>query len=74
MLSSQVPKAVAAWKTDLVTRGKKKIAEAVADPSGNPELFEEGWEDALAREKGVEQPAVNGVGGMYFILFGSTKY
>ena len=27
------------------------MAATVADPSTNPELFEEGWEEVLAREK-----------------------
>ncbi|TFK33271.1 coatomer protein [Crucibulum laeve] len=49
-LPSEAPKAVKAWKDDLVAKGRPKIASAIADPSENSELFEEGWEDALARE------------------------
>ncbi|KIJ57284.1 hypothetical protein M422DRAFT_57615 [Sphaerobolus stellatus SS14] len=60
---SEVPKATEAWKSSLVTGGKKKLAAIIADPTENPELFEEGWADALAREKELGQPAVNGVGG-----------
>ena len=46
---SQAPKAVEAWKSGLTL---KKIAATIADPSLNPELFEEGWEEVLAREVG----------------------
>ena len=46
---SQVPRTVAAWKSDLVTSGRSKIANMIADPSINPELFEEGWEPTLAK-------------------------
>jgi coatomer subunit beta' len=48
---SQVPRAIAAWKSDLVDKGRSKIANMIADPSTNPELFEEGWEAALAKEQ-----------------------
>ncbi|KAJ3513632.1 hypothetical protein NLJ89_g2841 [Agrocybe chaxingu] len=44
-------KAVDAWKSDLKTKGRPKIANAIAEPSANPELFEEGWEAALAKEE-----------------------
>jgi len=43
--------AVKAWKKEL--KARPKIAEAIADPDVNPELFEEGWADALAHEKEV---------------------
>ena len=49
--SSQAPKAVQAWKSELTSKKRTKIAATIADPSSNPELFEEGWEDVLAREK-----------------------
>ncbi|KAG5641700.1 hypothetical protein DXG03_004418 [Asterophora parasitica] len=45
---SQASKAVAAWKSELTSKRRPKIAASVADPSTNPELFEEGWEDVLA--------------------------
>ena len=48
---SQAPKAVQAWKSDLVAKTRSKIAATVADPSINPESFEERWEDVLAREE-----------------------
>jgi coatomer subunit beta' len=50
-----VPKAVAAWKASLVASNKKKSAEAIADPTDNADLFEEGWTDALARETGKQR-------------------
>jgi len=48
---SQAPKAVQAWKSELTSKSRTKIAAIVADPSSNPELFEEGWEEVLAREE-----------------------
>lgn len=48
---SQVPKAVAAWKSDLVAKGRSKIANTIVDPSAKSEMFEEGWEAAVAREE-----------------------
>ena len=62
--SSHVPNAVAVWKGGLVTGGKKKLAAAIADPSENAELFDEGWDNALAREQmgSIEKhPGVNGI-------------
>jgi hypothetical protein len=49
--SSQAPKAVQAWKSELTSKKRTKIAALIADPSTNPELFEEGWEEVLAREE-----------------------
>jgi hypothetical protein len=49
--SSQAPKAVQAWKSELTSKKRTKIAATIADPSSNPELFEEGWEEVLAREE-----------------------
>ncbi|TFY80045.1 hypothetical protein EWM64_g3966 [Hericium alpestre] len=62
---SQVPRVVDAWRTDLKSKNRPKLAAAIASPVENPELFEEGWTQALQREKGVfeEQPAVNGDAG-----------
>jgi len=45
-----VPEAVDAWRGELQTKNKGKIAGSIAHPSVNGELFEEGWEEALARE------------------------
>ncbi|KAF9554871.1 coatomer protein [Agrocybe pediades] len=49
---SLVPKAIQAWKAELSAKGRSKLAATIADPSveGQAELFEEGWEDALAKE------------------------
>jgi coatomer subunit beta' len=48
---SQAPKAVQAWKSELISKKRTKLAGTIADPSLNPELFEEGWEEVLAREE-----------------------
>jgi coatomer subunit beta' len=50
---SQAPKAVQAWKSDLVAKKRSKVAATIADPATNPEMFEEGWEDVLAREEAL---------------------
>jgi hypothetical protein len=57
-----VPKAVTAWKTSLKNGGKPKLADGIADPSTHADLFTEGWEATLAREKSV-RGAVNGGAG-----------
>jgi coatomer subunit beta' len=38
--SSQAPKLIQAWKSELTSKKRTKIAAIVADPSSNPELFE----------------------------------
>jgi len=50
---SQVPKAVDAWKTSL--KARPKIAASINHPSEKPELFEEGWEQALSQEEQNKQ-------------------
>ena len=57
---SKAPEAVKAWQSELQAKKRTKLAAAVADPSANPELFEEGWEEALQREAGAPAPEVNG--------------
>lgn len=44
---SRASKAVDAWKADLISKKRPKIAASVAHPDVNPELFEEGWEQVL---------------------------
>lgn len=51
---SQAQKAVEAWKGELRSKGRPKIAAAIATPAENVDLFEEGWENALKKEKGEE--------------------
>ncbi|OAX39081.1 Coatomer, beta' subunit [Rhizopogon vinicolor AM-OR11-026] len=46
----QVPMAVDAWRGELRTKNKGKIAEGITHPSERAELFEEGWGEALVRE------------------------
>ena len=43
--------AARAWRADLESRNKSKLADTVADPADSPELFEEGWDAALAKEQ-----------------------
>jgi coatomer subunit beta' len=50
------PKAVQAWRSDLKSKNRLRLANAVADPSETPELFEEGWEEALQREASAGEP------------------
>lgn len=52
---SKVPEAVQAWKGDLQSKNRGKIAAAIAEPVENPDLFEEGWKDAVAKETGTEK-------------------
>ncbi|KAJ7281800.1 coatomer protein [Mycena rebaudengoi] len=51
---SQASKAVDAWHAELEGKKRPKIAASVAHPKSNADLFEEGWEDALALEQGRE--------------------
>ena len=53
---SKAPEAVQAWRGDLEAKKRTKLAAAVADPTANPELFEEGWEEALQREASAPAP------------------
>ncbi|KIM41967.1 hypothetical protein M413DRAFT_27504 [Hebeloma cylindrosporum] len=50
---SQASRAVEAWKSDLVAKKRSKVAATIADPATNSEMFEEGWEDVLAREEAL---------------------
>ncbi|PLW32313.1 hypothetical protein PCANC_20471 [Puccinia coronata f. sp. avenae] len=50
---SQVPKAVERWKSSLEESGKSKVAMKLANPEEHPDLFDEGWSEALEREKEV---------------------
>jgi coatomer subunit beta' len=52
---SKIPAAVTAWKVELQGKNRGKLADAVADPIEHPELFEEGWKDAVLRETTAEK-------------------
>jgi len=43
-------KATTAWRADLESKQRGKLAATIADPHQNPELFEEDWEASIARE------------------------
>jgi hypothetical protein len=51
-----------AWRLDLESKGKQKVANLLADPTRgqDAELFEEGWAESLAREEAVYGKATNG--------------
>lgn len=48
---SSVPAAVKSWKKSLEADGKSKLAESLADPETDGDRFEEGWAQALEKEK-----------------------
>ncbi|KAG8937127.1 hypothetical protein FRC02_006327 [Tulasnella sp. 418] len=50
---SQATKTVQAWKSDLVGKKKNRIADTIADPEENGDLFEEDWDTALTQEAEV---------------------
>lgn len=50
---SKVPDAVQAWRGELTSKNRSKLAASIADPIENEDLFEEGWKDAVARETGA---------------------
>lgn len=60
---SQAPKAVKAWRTELETQKRVRLASSIGDPSETPDLFVEGWEEALEKESGLAaHQGVNGAG------------
>jgi coatomer subunit beta' len=62
LVDSKVNEVVDAWRTELKTKGRPKIAAAIASPAEHAELFDEGWENALAREQRGAAAAANGDG------------
>lgn len=59
--NSQAPKAVKAWRTELESQKRVRLASSIGDPSESPELFTEGWEDVLAKESNLaKHRSVNG--------------
>lgn len=55
---SAIPAAVEDWKAELVASGKTKIAEGLAVPGEDDELFEEGLKDAIEKEELVKSGKV----------------
>ncbi len=49
---SKIPETVDAWRSELQDKGRSKLASAVASPTEHDSLFEEGWADAVERERG----------------------
>ena len=66
-LCSQAPRAVDAWKADLTAKSRPKLAESIAHPDFNTDLFEEGWADAVAKEQG-KAPEAAPLNGQSFLL------
>lgn len=62
-----------AWRSSLESKGRKKLAAAVASPDDHPELFSEGWSETLEREKVVEAQRagifVNGHSGRFLYTY-----
>ncbi|KAH8915778.1 Coatomer, beta' subunit [Atractiella rhizophila] len=58
---SQTSRTVKAWKSDLVSKKKNKIASMIADPEERPDAFEEGWEAVLAKELDLQGIKLNGM-------------
>ena len=53
------------WRSELQSKNRKKIAATIASPNENSEIFSEGWEEALEREKNIN---VGSVASEYFLL------
>ena len=47
---SKMPEIVDAWRSDLQSKGRSKLASSIASPADHGELFEEGWAEAVKRE------------------------
>ena len=67
-----MPRAVDAWRDDLAGKNRKKLAETIASPLEQADLFE-GWEEALEEEKNTTaQPVVpskvNGIEGEITVM------
>jgi len=58
---SQTSRVVKLWKEDLISSKKNKIADSLADPAVNPELFEEGWAEMLRIEEERANARMNGI-------------
>jgi coatomer subunit beta' len=59
--------AAEAWKSELKSKNRPKIAAGIASPAENEDLFEEGWEDALSREEARSAKA-NGSTGVQILV------
>lgn len=58
---SQVPKAVKAWKSDLESHGKGKLALQIASPEEHEDMFGAGWQESLSWEAAASKAIPNGV-------------
>lgn len=64
-----MPTTVEAWKEDLKIKNRAKLADTIATPASNPDLFEEGWEAALEKEAAALQLGTSAAG---VVVNGST--
>jgi len=58
---SAVPTAVDSWKADLKAKNRPRLADMIASPTADPEVFEEGWDAALEREAAMLSLSDSGV-------------
>lgn len=56
-----MPTAVDAWKADLKAKNRPRLADMIASPTADPEVFEEGWDAALEREAAMLSLSDSGV-------------
>jgi hypothetical protein len=63
-----------AWRLDLESKGKPKVANLLADPTRGQDagLFEEGWTESLGREEAIYGRATNGDMDVGPVLGGSS--
>ncbi|KAJ3899890.1 coatomer protein [Lentinula edodes] len=52
---SLVSRTVLAWQAELNAKSRPKIAETIANPDVNPDLFEEGWDSVLEKEREIQE-------------------
>jgi coatomer subunit beta' len=51
LATSLVPAVVEDWRADLTSKNRPKLAAKIAGPADQPELFAEGWKEALEKER-----------------------
>ena len=61
---SKMSEAVQAWRGDLQSKKRGKLAAAIADPAEHPELFEEGLDTSTKTHAAVEESLAAPASGM----------
>lgn len=74
LVTSRVPAALQAWRTDLEAKGKSKVANLLGDPTRgqDAELFQEGWQESLQKEEKIYGKNTNGLMDVGPILGGES--